>query len=210
MASDRWSFDSRVNRYRDEVTGRFLGRSQVVSLRDRALDAASEQARDLAGRAARGEITIDQFRDGMRQVIRRTETAQYVFGRGGRSAMTRSDYGRLGALVKKQYRALDGFIRDMQFGTLSEKQAQARAALYGSAGVEANGVAESAAWGVRMPAVPGSDCLGGANCRCWLTYERTEAGVEVTWHTEANPCAVCARHGSEWNPLVFSREELAA
>ncbi len=69
--------------------------------------------------------------------------------------------------------------------------------------------------GVPPPPMPGPDDLPGmpadgetpchGNCRCWWSYERTDAGWECTWHTQADGkvCSGCKERGEQWAPYVL-------
>ena len=66
----------------------------------------------------------------MRLAIKNEHLAQYMVGRGGKAQMTPRDYGIIGAILKEQYRYLDGFAADLAAGKLTPAQAIARARLY--------------------------------------------------------------------------------
>jgi hypothetical protein len=210
MASLRWSYDRNAHRYRDGNTGRFLTNQTIIDLRDGLLDSRVSATKSLSEALADGRIDLPGWQSGMRAVSKDTAVAEYLFGRGGINAMTQADYGRVGALVKEQYQFLQGFAQDISDGKLSEKQIEARAAMYAHAGVTAHSVGQEAAYGGRLnlPAHPGSaECL--TRCRChWSIQEGPEAWV-CTWvRTSGESCATCISRASTWNPFVQSKVNL--
>lgn len=212
MADPRWIWDGKSKRYRDETTGRYLAKSTVQGIRDRVTTEAGIQARELGGQVVRGEITIADFRQQMRDLIRNVHVAEYVFGRGGLNAMTPSDFGRIGGDLAGQYRFLDGFVRDLELGALSEAQAGARAAQYMNAGHRAYEQGHASAWDVEshLPVYPGEDCLGFYFCHCFWDFHSTDTSVEATWTlgSNENHCPVCVEHARAWNPLVIAKDNL--
>lgn len=201
----KWGFDTTAKRYRDLGSGRFLPKRQVVAIRDAVVDAAGQEARSLAERAARGEIAADAFRAGMRVAIRNSHVAQYTFGRGGINAMTPADFGRIGRTLRQQYAYLDRFVIDLRQGTVSEAQAANRAKMYVDSGVKAFEQGHASAWGIatQLPTYPGDTCEGRSNCRCSWDIRETDAGVECTWRLGGNdPCGPCRQNAARYNPYV--------
>ncbi len=199
-----WSFDVRAKRYRSGETGRFLAKAKVVAIRDTVVDAATREARSLAGQAAKGAISPETFRDGMRLAIRNAHGAEYIFGRGGIPSMTSADFGRLGAEMRRQFTYLDGFAREIEAGLVSEAQAAARAQMYVNGGTKAFELGQSAAWGIegQLPLMPGDNCLGMSNCRCSWSIHETGGMVEATWKLGgANPCGPCQGNAARYAPL---------
>lgn len=199
-----WSYDRNVRRYRSG-NGRFLAKSKVVAIRDAVVDAAAKEARDLAAKAVRGEITADAFRAGMRVAIRNAHVAEYSFGRGGINAMTSADFGRIGNTLRNQYAYLENFVTAIESSTLSEAKAAARAAQYMGAGVTSFEQGQAAAWGVNLPTYPGQLCLGGGSCRCRWDIKETETEIQAQWVTESKPCDVCAGLGNRYNPFSIPK-----
>lgn len=204
-----WGYDRTARRYRDLGSGRFLPRRDVVALRDAVVDAAGAEARSLAERAARGEITPDQFRSGMRVVVRNAHVAEYVFGRGGVNAMGPADFGRLGQTLRSQFAYLERFAFDLQVGKPSEAQAAARAQLYVNGGTLSFERGQAAAWGIgnQLPAMPadgGTPCL--SNCRCRWDIKETEAAIEATWRLGAGEsCDGCKARAARYAPYSMPR-----
>lgn len=200
-----WSFDTKARRYRSGETGRFIGKRQVTALRDAVVDAATREARGLAEQAARGEITAEAFRDGMRLAIRNAHAAEFIFGRGGVNSMTPSDFGRLGQTLRQQYAFLDRFASEIEAGTVSEAQASARATMYVNGGTRSFEQGQAAAWGLATalpcyPADGGTPCL--TSCRCSWQIKETETAIEATWRVNAEACPGCVARGERYAPFV--------
>lgn len=203
-----WSFSPSAKRYRSDSTGRFIAKSVVTEIRDAVVDAAADEARDLAGKVVRGEITAAEFRDGMRVAIRNSHGANYIFGKGGVRSMTPSDWGRMGQSLREQYAYLEDFIRDIQGGIVSEAQAANRAKMYTDGGVKAFEMGQAATWGVAgtIPEYPGENCEGRSNCRCsWIIIE-TDTDIEATWKLGGeDPCGPCQSNAATYNPWVIPK-----
>lgn len=200
-----WSFDLKAKRYRSGETGRFLPKRQIVALRDAVVDAATADVRSLAERAARGEISPDAFRSGMRTAIRNAHAAEYIFGRGGVNAMTKADFGRLGQTLRGQYAYLDRFADQVGLGIVSEAQAAARAAMYVNGGTLSFERGQASAWGLAtaLPCYPGdggTPCL--TNCRCSWDIKQTATAIEATWKVNAEACSGCVTRGQRYAPFV--------
>lgn len=127
-----FTFDG--TRYRDTTTGRFVSRSRIQTISVAAVEARIEaNIVPLAERVASGGMTPQQFKAAMREEIKRAYLLQYELAVGGKAQMTQADYGRLGAMLKKQYgtgKFLDGFIDDIRDGNKSAAYIRNRAALY--------------------------------------------------------------------------------
>jgi hypothetical protein len=181
----------------------------MLAYRDTYLDAQRASAADLASRLARADIDVAQWQKAMRNDIKDSYINQYVLGHGGRGTMTQADWGRVGAMVKEQYRYLDGFATAVADDTLTEAQIRARSQMYHDGSVSAYERAHTLALGVpSLPAYPGdgsSECLG--NCRCTWDIREVDGGWDCYWIVDpgAEHCDTCQDRGSKWNPLEVRR-----
>lgn len=144
----------------------------------------------------------------MREALRDTYSAAYMAGRGGRNAMTPSDWGKLGAMLKEQYKFLNDFAAEVAAGQLSEQQIAARAALYFNSATQATERGRSAARGLTLPAYPGdgsTECR--SNCKCRLDIEETSTEWRVYWRLGAaeKHCTTCPERAATWAPLVVPK-----
>lgn len=214
MANDeRWIWDARLGRYRNERTGRLLPAKRIQQMRDTLLDAAGAVVAGLADRLDSGDSIVGTWQQGMRDAIKAIFGAQYVFGRGGLKAMQPKDWAAVGELVSQQYDFLDGFVADVKSGKLSQPQIRVRVQLYVGSAVQAHEAGKAAALDVELPAQPGdgsSECM--ANDRCtWHLRRRKDGKVEATWVADLDErtCKTCRKRAKDWNPLVLTPGEPA-
>ena len=204
-----WVWSLSAHRYRNTRTGRFMGATEMLAYRDTYLDAQRTSAADLASRLARSDMDVAQWQKAMRNDVKDSYINQYVLGHGGRGTMTQADWGRIGAMVKEQYRYLDGFAQAVADDTLTEAQIRARSQMYHDGSVSAYERAHTLALGVpSLPAYPGdgsSECLG--NCRCTWDVREVEGGWDCYWIVDpgAEHCDTCSGRGDKWSPLEIRR-----
>ena len=152
----------------------------------------------------------------MRKLIKSAYIDQYLVARGGRAQMTFADWGRIGRLVRTQYKYLHDFCRDVEGGRYTDPEGNtndlaiaARGVMYMRSSATAYERGQAAAYGIsRLPAYPGQDCEGLANCRChWRIVPAQGGGWACYWivRGDENTCSTCAAHGREWNPLYVGR-----
>ncbi len=220
-----WIWDKATHRYRNVKTGRFIGYNTMLSLRDRFVDAQKERVDALADQLASGAIDVYDWQRAMRDEIKTTYIDQYILGHGGRNTMTPSDWGRLGAEMRKQYGYLGRFASQIEAGEFTDDEGnvridalRARAQLYieGSTGAYERG--RALGMGLpELPAYPGSgdsECL--VNCRCaWRIEEvRDDDGNLIGWDCywitrgDAGTCPTCAQRGRQWSPLRVMRNRM--
>jgi hypothetical protein len=199
-----WLWSTAAHRYRNTRTGRFLGPTEMVSLRDVYLDSKKIGAGDLTVRLANGEMDVAQWQRIMRNDVKNSYIDQYVLGHGGRGTMTQADWGRIGAMVKEQYRYLDGFARAVADDTLSEAQIRTRAGMYHDSSVQAYERGHSQMMGVpTLPAYPGDGSTAcHSNCRCHWDIREVNGGWDCYWVVMGGGemCEDCAQRGDEWSP----------
>ena len=92
----------------------------------------------LATKLTSNKITLAQWQISMREVVKTTHIQLYLVGKGGPALMTKIDYGKLGASLKKEYKFLDAFARDVRDGKLSPAGISLRCSMYGSASLLAD------------------------------------------------------------------------
>lgn len=130
-----WSFDVDAQRYRWPNTGRLVPYVRVKGLVERR---QADARKDMAAHTKAlldGRMTPDAWRDAMRGTIRSVHVQLRVVGAGGPDQMTPREYGRLGASLKREYKYLDAFARDIAAGNLSNAEIALRASMYGGASV---------------------------------------------------------------------------
>lgn len=200
-----WVWSVAAHRYRNVRTGRFIGATEMLGLRDTFLDAQRASAADLAERLIQNDMTVGQWERIMRRDIKTSYIDQYVLAHGGRGTMTQADWGRIGAMVKEQYRYLDGFAQAIADGNLTEGQIRMRSQMYHDSSVQAYERAAAQILGVpRLPAYPGDGSTAcHTNCRCHWRIEPVNGGWDCYWIVDpaAEHCDDCIERGDQWNPL---------
>lgn len=132
--TDRYAYDSRVHRYRDLRTGRFVDWNRTVRpAMERALDTLALEIRQLGAQAGAGQIDDAAFVAAMKQKLKIAHLMSYALAKGGWAQMTSEDFGRVGRELRKQYDYLARFGQAIRQGKLSQGQAAYRAALYARA-----------------------------------------------------------------------------
>ena len=202
-----WQWDASSRRYRNTDTGRYLSNKQMLGLRDTFSARQAEKVRHLASRVSSG-LTVAEWERDMRSTIRNATVDQYVLGRGGRNAMTQSDWGRVGRLVKEQYKYANAFAADIAAGKLSAEQIAARSALYMASSTDAYERGRASAFqGLRLPAYPADgsqQCK--SNCKCYWDIQDEGDRYECTWTlAPAEHCETCLSNAGEWSPLVVRK-----
>lgn len=159
-----------------------------------------------------GRITLGMYEEDFRTRMRQYLTGAAMIGKGDPEAMTSSDWGKVGAQLKKQYNWLHGFTQSIYDNreTVSLAAINARAHLYAEAGtVVANEIqAGYFAPNTRrvpvniLPWIPGDGstrCLNRCGCQ-WILevmeilQDQGVKTVQATWvlHPEKEHCEDCA------------------
>lgn len=197
----QYTYDPRSRRFRGP-DGRYVAAAEITRIRDQIIVAKQARTATMVNSLYSGALSPSAFVLAMRTEIKRTVIMEYMLGRGGVNALTQSDYGRIGAILKPQYQYLNTFVTQIMDGSVTKDQATRRAAMYIDSTRSAHGRGTSAAWDVSLPAYPGFH----PNCLCELDYQDRGDAVHVYWRTaSANSCPDCEGYESEWNPLVIER-----
>jgi len=207
--STKWAFDQRVKRYRNLDTGKYIARATINRMRDDFADKARARIGGLAASLADKSLSVQAWEVAMREAVKTAIGAQYVYGRGGLNTMDQADWGRAGSMTKEAYGYLRGFAEQIAAGELSEKQINARAALYLNSTVNAYERGRGASFGIALPVYPadgGTACL--ANCRCRWEITETKAEIRATWvlNASAEHCADCEARASTYSPYTITKE----
>ena len=204
-----WVWSVAAHRYRNTRTGRFMGPTEMLGLRDSFMDAQRASAAELSERLVQGDLDVGQWQKMMRRDIKTSYIDQYVLAHGGRGTMTQADWGRIGAMVKEQYRYLDGFAEAVADGTLTEGQIRIRSQMYHDSSAQSYERGNAKAYGMPdLPAYPGDGSTAcHTNCRCHWRIEEVEGGWDAYWVLDpaAEHCHDCDTRSGDWNPLEVRR-----
>lgn len=126
-------YSNRDQRWRDNENGRFVSEASVRAELERTVAATYTELESLTTRLYAGSITLPQWQVAVSQSLADAHLAQSMFAVGGRANMTQANYGRVGGVLRDEYRYLANFAADISSGRISEAQALARIRQYGNA-----------------------------------------------------------------------------
>jgi hypothetical protein len=132
-----WRWDAPVNRYRDAETGRFLSRDAALEFVNQSVRESINVTGSYAASVAGGKMSPGDWEQRMRDEIKGEYIRQYLLGHGGRETMSKSDWGKIGSMIKEQYTYLKGFANEVAAGNLTDAQIAQRSAMYINSGREA-------------------------------------------------------------------------
>jgi hypothetical protein len=130
-----WEYDTKLARYRDPATGRFLSQKDALLLTRKAVATATERLAALTDQLGQGLIRLDQWQRSFAGLIKTIHLAQFILGRGGVKNVFPADFLEIARTLKAQYRFLDQFAKDIAGNRLTLNQIRARANLYINASV---------------------------------------------------------------------------
>lgn len=102
-----------------------------------SIQASQEAIVELSKLIADKGLTPTAWMNLMREELKFEYIRQYLLGVGGLTEMTQSDWGKLGAMLKEQYKYLNGFRDDLASGNYTPEQIQGRAGMYINSSKEA-------------------------------------------------------------------------
>lgn len=170
----------------------------VMAERQRIFDALSDQ---LSEQLYTGELSIGQWQEQMKLAIREFHTAATVIASGGWDNVSSRDYGRIGPVLREQYKYLHRFAQHIAENkdNITLAYLKARSRLYGEGAVKTGVLIETPVYIYDMlPWIPkdgSTPCLNGCHCK-WVSRVVSVDGnwqtVEFTWHLgEAEHCGPC-------------------
>lgn len=212
-----WTWDGRARRYRltqegaeelGQRAGTFVSEGKRLQLRDEYIAKKKPMVNQLAADLASGDINVQQWTLAMREQTKNAFINEYMLARGGRNAMTQSDWGYIGNRLRFQYERLQNFAEQVKNGNYSEKQIAMRSRLYVEASSQAYERGNQAARGMPdLPQQPGdgrTKCL--TNCKCYWKIIETDTQWLCYWTLRpAEHCPDCLANADKWNPLVFEK-----
>jgi hypothetical protein len=157
-----------------------------------------------------GDVSIGEFEESMKRLIRELHTSVAAIYKGGWDQMTWEDWGRLGPVLKEQYKYLHGFAQAIADNrdTISLRAIQARAHMYGNAALQSAGkvtvpisIEKQLPWmpreGTGAGMEPGDGTICMVNCCCaWVLtkmgMEKDFNIVQAVWTlSPAEHCDTC-------------------
>lgn len=176
-----------------------------------------DESDSLAKRMFTGDISIGQWQEDMKSLIREVHTSAAAIGGGGWDEMSYAQWGRLGTPMREQYRYLKGFSEfiDENKDTISLRAIQARSRLYGEGAggstvlMQAGPVLERL-----LPFLPkdgSTQCLNRCACRWELEVIGKQPDgsneVQATWLLGvADHCPDCLGRNGYVEMLVVPRD----
>lgn len=128
-----FTWDPDLGRYRD-AGGRLVAETRVRDALYRAIDGEKQSVRILAQELRAGGVDLGTWQAEMRQSIKRVHLWSAAAAKGGWAQMGPADYGRVGQIVRSEYRYLDGFTDAIATGLPLDGRFLVRAAMYALAG----------------------------------------------------------------------------
>jgi hypothetical protein len=125
-----FQWDKSSLRYRYKDTGKFVSKQAVENLTEQAISQVGTDISTIGQLLVDKKITIQTWYDQTREAIKLAHTWSYMLGGGGQANLDQSDYGRIGAEVKRQDGFLRQFAEDLRNNTVSEAQFNNRLNLY--------------------------------------------------------------------------------
>jgi hypothetical protein len=124
-----YTYDPRIDRYRD-ARGRFVSREAVRQAMNDVLDTLAVRVRDMAADLREGRISLVEWQRQMETHIKNAHLTSAAVAAGGWERMTQADYGRVGAIVREEYRYLREFVRAIENGLPLDGNIGRRSVLY--------------------------------------------------------------------------------
>lgn len=111
-----YTWDKRAGQYRD-ASGRFVPRIDIREAVDWAIDNAQRRILATGEDFRAGRITLEQWREQTARDLKDVHLYSGAAARGGWAQMTQSDFGLVGAELRRQYAYLDNFAQQIANGT---------------------------------------------------------------------------------------------
>jgi hypothetical protein len=206
MPFPRFTWDRGSLRYRD-AGGRFVSKADVRQALDDALRSIQREMRELTQQMRRGELSVGQWRVAMQESVKDVHLFSGALAKGGWGALTASDYGRIGRIVREQYGYLERFAIGIASNTVPlDGRVLTRVNMYFGEGRETYHLVEAesidpddydeersvlhpadhcaecideaeAGWVPRGEATPIGQRQCRGNCHCTMAYRNSRTGA---------------------------------
>lgn len=209
-----WEWVQKAKQFINRAINRVLSRPEIQKLITRNQEIYLGNIDNLVTSLITDEISVGEWENSMRTLIKREYIQLYLLGRGGRDQMTRKDYSSIGGMLgRDQFKYLHQFATQITNGELTPGQILARSRMYVRSAREAYNRAQGRAYGIpdgALPAYPGDGkaCEGLVNCQCQWDIKEVYGGWNCYWRLgEAEHCKLCIKHEKDWNPFYVVRSE---
>lgn len=172
----------------------------------------NEDVTRLAVNLRTGRVTLGMWQEEMKLLIRQLHTGAAVIGKGASwSDMTHRDWGRLGPVLKEQYKYLAGFAQDIydNASTITAERIAWRSKLYGIKAAYSIGLTEAGDIGKMLPYLPkdgSTECLINCKCHWAVTAAPPVDGmipVRAVWTLNpAEHCPTCQKRTGYTENLI--------
>lgn len=112
-----FTWDKKTGRYR-RPDGTFVSNREVQLVIDRILERQLREAREMAVALRNGSISLTVWRQAMRDMIKNVHLYSAAAAKGGWGQLSQADYGRIGNIVRKEYRYLERLARGLNNETV--------------------------------------------------------------------------------------------
>lgn len=110
--TSRYRWNAKSARYLD-ARGRFVSRAAVREEIDHALGSARQRMAGISESLRTGAIGLDDWYAEMRRAVKQVHLYSAAAAKGGWAQLTQADFGRVGSLVREQYRFLNRFAQQI-------------------------------------------------------------------------------------------------
>ena len=125
-----YSYDYEAQRFRDNVTGRFVSRRKITSLLEQIISRRESQLQALVQLYLDGGISPSSWLSSTRHLLQRQYLQSAALGAGGWDRMTPMMRGRIADMLRLEYGRLANFAADIQAGRVTAAQAANRMQMY--------------------------------------------------------------------------------
>lgn len=172
-----WKWNKELHRYQNDED--VLPYEDTDELVDESLDDSILIVAGLALLLVAGTLTVQGWQNKMIRAIKINYVQLAILAGYGRGQMSRADWGTIGGIIRKQYRYLRDFAKEVAAGHLTEGQITMRGRMYINS-------ARSAYWRIRDK------------------REKARGMTEELWTAigDANTCEACSDAGlMGWQPI---------
>lgn len=198
-----FSFNPNTQRYQwisGDKKGQFVAKADLDGLMTDYNNQQADALQEITKRLINKRIGVNNWIRELSETLKPAHINAYMIGLGGKAQMNASEYGRVGAILKEEYKYLRQFGRDILDKKLSRNQIEARVNLYAESlfrsyekGRESGHITNGFNWERRLRnasesctdcigfsaegwqeigyfPVPGDQCQCKRNCRCSKEY----------------------------------------